>query len=230
MVASNLVLAIDNSLDYLNLALGKDGKLIEERHGRFVQPTSEVLSLKVHTFLSDHGYQVQDLNALVVTLGPGSFTGIRVALAFCKGLSQGLGIDLVGVPTLDALAYPFRYLDGYHLVPLIDAKKGEVFAATYRASGGRLERMSEYQAVKPAHVAGMVREPCLVFGTGLRLCEDFLREWAGTMLVGKEFVRVQGEALLRLGIDAHATGEHISVEPIYGRKSEAEIKFNVTIS
>jgi len=229
-VAGKVVLAIDNSLDHLNLALGKDGTLLEERHGRFAEPTSEIVSLKVRTFLSDHGYWVEDLNALVVTVGPGSFTGIRVALAFCKGLSQGLGIDLVGVPTLDVLAHPFRHLDGYHLLPLIDAKKSEVFAATYRASGERLERLSDYQAVKPAQVVGMLREPCLVFGTGLRLCEDFLREHPGTIRVREEFSRVQGEALLRLGIDAHSTGEHVSVEPIYGRKSEAEIKFNVTIS
>jgi tRNA threonylcarbamoyladenosine biosynthesis protein TsaB len=229
-VAGKIVLAIDNSLDYLNLALGKDGNLIEERHGRFAQPTSEVLSLKVRTFLSDQGYRVQDLNALAVTLGPGSFTGIRVALAFCKGLSQGLGLDLVGVPTLDTLAHPFCHLDGYHLVPLVDAKKGEVFAATYRASGGRLERTSDYQAVKPAHVVCMVNQPCLVFGTGLRLCEDFLREHPGLILVREAFSRIQGEALLRLGTDAYSTGERIPVEPIYCRKSEAEIKFNVTIS
>jgi tRNA threonylcarbamoyladenosine biosynthesis protein TsaB len=229
-VAGKVVLAIDNSLDYLNLALGEDGTLIEERHGRLAEPTSEILALKVRTFLSDHGYLVQDLNTLAVTLGPGSFTGIRVALAFCKGLSQGLGIDLVGVPTLDVLAHPFRHMEGYQVVPLVDAKKGEVFAATYRASGGKLERESDYQAVKPAHVVDMLREPCLVFGTGLRLCEDFLREHPGAILVREEFSRVQGEALLRLGIDAHSTGEHVFAEPIYGRKSEAEIKFNVTIS
>ena len=229
-MAGKVALAIDNSLEHLNLALGKDGTLIEERHGRFAEPTSEVLSLKVRSFLSDHGYSVQDLNALVVTLGPGSFTGIRVALAFCKGLSRGLGIDLVGVPTLDVLAYPFRCFDGYHLVPLIDAKKGEVFAALYRASGGRLERLGEYRAVKPERVTDMVRNPCLVFGTGLRLCDDFLRGQAGTILVREEFSRVQGEALLELGIHVRSAGEPLSAEPIYGRKSEAEIKFNVTIS
>ena len=231
MVAGKkLLLAIDNSLGFLNLALAIDGEFLEERHGMFDKPTSELLSVKVRQFIADRGHEINDVGLLLVTLGPGSFTGIRVALAFAKGLSSGLGIDLVGVPTLDVLAHPFRYLEGEYVCPLIDAKKGEVFLALYRISQGRPERCTEYQSVRPASVADIVRTPCVCFGSGLRLCEEKLALIEGVTLVKDDFQRVRGEALLRLGLEAHTAGVRTEPVPIYGRRSEAEIKFNVTVS
>jgi tRNA threonylcarbamoyladenosine biosynthesis protein TsaB len=225
-----ILLAIDNSLGFLNLALAIDGKFIEERHGTFEKQTSELMSVKVRQFVADHNHEISDVDALVVTLGPGSFTGIRVALAFAKGLSSGLGIHLVGVSTLDVLAYPFRYLEGEYVCPLIDAKKGEVFLALYRISQGKLERCTEYQSVRPAAVADVVIEPCVCFGSGLGLCDEKLARIQGIRLVKDDFQRVRGETLLRLGMEARAAGVQRPVVPIYGRRSEAEIKFNVTIS
>jgi len=230
VAGKKILLAIDNSLGFLNLALAIDGQFLEERHGTFEKPTSELLSVKVKQLIADHGHEINDVGALVITLGPGSFTGIRVALAFAKGLSSGLGVNLVGVPTLDALAYPFRYLEGRYVCPLVDAKKGEVFLALYHISQGKSERITEYQSVKPTAVADIVREPCVCFGSGLRLCEERLASTQGITLIRDDFQRVRGEALLRLGMEAHAAGVQRDVVPIYGRKSEAEIKFNVTIS
>lgn len=223
-------LAIDNSLDYLNLALGLDGKLIEERHAKFREPTSEILSVRCRHLIADHGYTPDDIGLIAVTLGPGSFTGIRVALSFCKGMASGLGLELAGVPTLDVLAYPFRYMEGSYVCPLIDAKKGEVFLALYRAVNGALERLTEYQSVRPTAVAAIVKGPCVCFGSGLGLCRESLLHREGITLINDDFGRVQGEALLRLGLAAHAAGERKDLVPIYGRKSEAEIKFNVDLS
>ena len=230
MVAGKVFLAIDNSLGFLNLVLGIDEKLLEERHAIFEKQTSELLSVRVRQLAADHGYEIKDVGLLAVTLGPGSFTGIRVALAFARGISAGLGIDLVGVPTLDVLARPFRHLEGDYVCPLVDAKKGEVFLALYRASQGRLERCTEYQSVRPAAVADIVRKPCVCFGSGLRLCEERLASVKGITIIKDDYQRVRGEALLRLGLEAYAAGVGKEPVPIYGRRSEAEIKFNVTIS
>ncbi len=224
-----MLLGIDNSLGFLNLALGIDERLLEERHGVFERPTSEILPVRVKQLLADHDYSITDVGLLAVTLGPGSFTGIRVALAFAKGISAGLGIDLVGVPTLDVLAHPFRYLEENYVCPLIDAKKGEVFLALYRTSGGRLERCTEYQSVRPPSVADIVKAPCVCFGSGVRLCAESLASVRGVKLIRDDYQRPKGEALLRLALEAHAAGAQRDAAPIYGRRSEAEIKFNVTI-
>ena len=229
-MSGRLVLALDNSLDFLNVALGEDGRLIEERHARTDRLSSEVLPLRVAGLLNDHGYSVADLSLLVVTLGPGSFTGVRVGLAFSKGLARGLAIPLVGVPTLDALASPFAFLEEEYLCPLIDAKKGEVFLAVYRASGGVLARTTGFQALKPSDLESMMPSPCLCFGSGVKLCAGVLSGIEGVRTIEDGFQRISGEGLLKLGLSLYDQGPLPQPSPIYGRRSEAEIKYGVNVS
>ena len=229
-MSGRLVLALDNSLDFLNVALGEDGRLIEERQARTDRLSSEVLPLRVAGLLGDHGYSVADLSVLIVTLGPGSFTGVRVGLAFSKGLARGLAIPLVGVPTLDALALPLAFLEGEYLCPLVDAKKGEVFLALYRVSGGVAARITGFQALKPPELESVMPSPCLCFGSGVKLCGRFLSGIEGVRFIEDGFQRVSGEVLLRLGLSLYDQGSLPQTSPIYGRRSEAEIKFGVNVS
>jgi tRNA threonylcarbamoyladenosine biosynthesis protein TsaB len=190
-MADRLLLGLDNSMDFLNLALAEGGRLVEERHTRMEHHSSGVLPVRVASLLEDHGYTVGDLSGIVITLGPGSFTGVRVALAFCKGLSEGLGIPLSGVPTPDVLASPFAFLEeGHHLCPLIDAKKGEAFFAVYRVENGRVVRTGDIRAAKPREIRSYVPAPCLCFGTGVRLCADALAGIDGLRLIAGRFERV----------------------------------------
>jgi tRNA threonylcarbamoyladenosine biosynthesis protein TsaB len=230
LASSELVLAIDNSTDFLNLALAADGRLIEERHGRPSRPSSEVLPLKVAALLDDHGYSLSDLSLLVVSLGPGSFTGIRVALAFAKGVSEALKAPLVGVPTLDVLAWPLTGLTSWYICPIMDARKGEVFFAQYCHDKGVLRPVTGYRAAKPEELARTLLAPCMVFGSGVQLCEEMLSSREGVTIVKDRHERVMGESLIRLGIEKRRQGVSEAVKPIYGRKSEAEIKFDVTVA
>jgi len=229
-MSGRLVLALDNSLDFLNVALGEDGRLIEERHARTDRLSSEVLPVRVASLLGDHGYSVTDLSLVLVTLGPGSFTGVRVGLAFSKGLAGGLAIPLVGVPTLDALASPLAFAEGDCLCPLVDAKKGEVFLALYRVSGGAAVRISGFQALKPHELESILPSPCLCFGSGVKLCRPVLSGIEGVRAVEDGFQRVSGEGLLKLGLSLYDQGFLPQTSPIYGRRSEAEIKFGVDVS
>ena len=228
-MSDRLFLGLDNSMDFLNLVLGAEDRLIEERHSREERHSSEVLPVKVSQMLADHGVAVKDLSALVVTLGPGSFTGVRVALAFCKGLVAGLAIPLFGIPTPDVLAFPFDFMEGYYLCPLIDAKKGEVFFALYRVTDSVVIRIDGFHALKPDNIKESIPTPCLCFGTGVGLCKSALAGIVGLRMIEGHFQRVSGEALLRAGIAAQARGRHEEATPIYGRRSEAEIKFNIHI-
>jgi tRNA threonylcarbamoyladenosine biosynthesis protein TsaB len=229
-MSGRLVLALDNSLDFLNVALAEEDRLIEERHARQDRHSSEVLPVRVRELLVDHGIGVKDLSMIIVTLGPGSFTGIRVGLAFCKGLAEGLHIPLIGVPTLDVLAAPFAFLDGYFLCPLLDAKKGEVFFAQYRVSEGKVIRTGEFQSLKPEDVPPRMTPPCLCFGTGVRLCRQELARIKGITLIDDGWQRTSGEAIIKTGLEAAGREQGREARPIYGRRSEAEIKFNVDLS
>ncbi len=228
-MSDRIFLGLDNSMDFLNIALGTEDRLVEERHMRMERHSSEVLPVRVAQLLADHGCAVRDLSALIVTLGPGSFTGVRVALAFCKGLAAGLNIPFFGIPTPDVLALPFAFMEGHYLCPLIDAKKGEVFFALYRVTNGAVVRVDGIHALKPDKVAESIPAPCLCFGTGVGMSKPALGGIAGVRVIEGEFQRVSGEALLRAGIAAQALGRRSETKPIYGRRSEAEIRFNVNI-
>jgi tRNA threonylcarbamoyladenosine biosynthesis protein TsaB len=230
LASSELVLAIDNSTDFLNLAIARDGRLLEERHARLPRPSSEVLPLKVAALLDDHGYGFSDLSLLVVSLGPGSFTGIRVALSFAKGVSSGLCVPLVGIPTLDLLVWSLAGITSEYICPLVDAKKGEVFFSQYRYEECVLKRLTEYEAAKPEELTKKLCTPCIVFGSGVRLCELALSVIEGVVIVKDRQDRVTGESLIRLGTEKRREAIADVLKPIYGRKSEAEIKFHVTVT
>ncbi len=228
-MANKFVLAIDNSIDYLNLALAGEKGLIEELSVKESRSPSEILPQNVEALLRGQGLSMGDVTDLVVTLGPGSFTGIRVALAFCKGIHAATGIPLKGIPTLDALAFSLADREGSYLCPLVDAKKGEVFLSLYRVRRGRLSRLTGYAAMKPQEVPGIIATPCICFGTGTRLCETYLSRRDGVSIVHNEFDQVRGRALVDDRLAAMDPGGPGNFKPIYGRRSEAEIKFNVTI-
>jgi tRNA threonylcarbamoyladenosine biosynthesis protein TsaB len=226
---NRVLLGIDNSMDFLNAAIFLEGRLVEERHVRYARHPSEIIAREVTRILDDHGLGVRDVGRIIVTLGPGSFTGIRVALAFCKGLSAGGGIPITGISTLDVLASRLSFLEGYRLCPLIDAKKGEVFFALYLVSGGEARRLTEYQSARPEALRAALMTPGLCFGSGVTLCEGVLSEIGGVHVVKHDFSRVCGETLIREGLKKAAGPGENDLNPIYGRCSEAEIKFNVQL-
>ena len=229
-MASSLALALDNSLNFLTMALAVDGRLIEEREMLSSAHSSEILPVRVSSMLADAGYTIRDVSLLIVTLGPGSFTGIRIGLAFCKGVASALEIPLVGIPTLDVLASPFSFLDGYTICPLIDAKKGEVFFCLYRPSQGSLTRVGDYRSARPEMLTDILPRHSLCFGSGARLCEEALKHREDILLIEEGFQRVTGDAVIRAGLQRWEEGRPQDLNPIYGRRSEAEIKFNVNLS
>ena len=226
---NSLVLAIDNSIDLLTLALASGERFIEERNIKESRAPSQILPEHVASILGDNGCSVGDVTDIVVTLGPGSFTGIRVALSFCKGLSAATGVRVRGIPTLDALAFPLSDREGSLLCPLIDAKKGEVFYCLFRASQGKLSRLTGYGAVRPEGLPGIVRGPAVFFGTGTKVCAKKLEDIEDAVVLNGTYDSVSGRMLTEERWAGHGIFFHDALKPVYGRRSEAEIKFNINI-
>lgn len=130
--------------------------------GRLLPATNELLE--------SAGLTVSDLAAVAVGRGPGSFTGVRIAVATAKGLAHGLGLPLAGLGTLDAVAWRFKDTSG--LVGVVgDAMRGEVYPCLFRCSDGVCERLDEYDVAKPAAAAAAwaesLGEPVTLTGNGL---------------------------------------------------------------
>jgi tRNA threonylcarbamoyladenosine biosynthesis protein TsaB len=224
-----LIAAIGNSLDLLNIALSDDERLLTEYSIKDSQTPSEIIAKVLSDALTDIGRSVDDIKAVFTTLGPGSFTGIRVSLAFCKGISAARKIPLIGVPPPDVLARPLLHMEGHFLCPIIDAKKSEVFTSLYFVAQGTLKKFTDYRAVKPEAISRIIKKPCICFGSGVTLCEPFLSGSEGVTIEKKAYRTVTATALIRAGFDIIKNETKYETRPFYGRRSEAEIKFNVTV-
>jgi tRNA threonylcarbamoyladenosine biosynthesis protein TsaB len=224
-----LIVTIDNSLDLLNIAVADGERILTEQNIKSSQTTSEIIATFLSSTLADADRAVADIKAIFVTLGPGSFTGIRVSLAFCKGIASAKNIPLIGVPTLDVLAQSLSHMDSYFLCPIIDAKKSEVFLSLYYASKGELKKLINERAVKPEKVPEIIQKPCICFGTGIAVCEQFLKEIEDVTIEKDAYRTITAEAFIKTGIDIMKNSINYDTKLIYGRKSEAEIKFNVTV-
>ncbi len=124
---------------------------------------------------------LQSLDAIVVSLGPGSFTGIRIGLGVVQGLSYGAGLPVVGLSTLEILALQAAQLStGQILLPALDARMGEVYWAAYKPVGDRLEQAHRATVSAPSDMAAALRESfagCTLLacghGWGLPDLDDF---------------------------------------------------------
>src|SRR2546425_10061626 len=159
------VLAVETSTLAGGAAL-LDGELVVGEYVLDVSAThSERLMGAIDRLLTDAGWTVRDLEGLAVSVGPGSFTGLRIGLSTVKGLALALSIPIVAVPTLDAMAalLPFAALP---VCPVLDARKREVYASLYRWDGLGMRREWEYLAIAPGDLARRLHEPVIVVGDG----------------------------------------------------------------
>src|SRR2546428_11980959 len=141
-----------------------DGEVVVGEYALDVGAThSERLMGAIDRFLTDAGWTVRDLEGLAVSVGPGSFTGLRIGLSTVKGLALALSIPIVAVPTLDAMAAPLPFA-ALPVCPVLDARKREVYASLYRWDGAGMHRVWEYLAIAPAALARRLGEPGVILG------------------------------------------------------------------
>jgi tRNA threonylcarbamoyladenosine biosynthesis protein TsaB len=210
--------------------VAENAMILAQRSVSNAEIPSSVIAVELLGILKSAGIDIKDIDRVFATLGPGSFTGIRVALAFSKGISTAMNIPLIGVPTLDVLAQPFSAIEDSFLCPLIDARKGEVFTCLYHISGGVLENISGYRSLKPADVPGFIRKPCICFGTGIQVCEQVLVNVEGVHIKQNVHSQIDIPAFVSVAQTFLKSNVRHETKPIYCRKSEAEIKFNLTVA
>src|SRR5207244_11208452 len=122
------------------------------------------LPLLVERVLSDAGLVLEDVEGIAVSIGPGSFTGLRIGLALAKGLAFAGGLPLVGVPTLEALAWVVDAAPGTSVCAALDARKREVYAALFALEAGGPRRLTPDLALAPEALAARLPRPCTVVG------------------------------------------------------------------
>jgi tRNA threonylcarbamoyladenosine biosynthesis protein TsaB len=166
-----MILAINTSTVQYSMALmqGTGSSLSEyfissgSQHFRNFMPA-------FHCMLKNSNSSFQNIRAVIVAIGPGSFTGLRVGLAAAKGMAQGLGIPIIGISSLEAMANQLPHAP-YPICPMIDSRKGEVFAALFRWSNDqKMIRIKEDTCLKMHELPFFVEETTLFVGN------DFSRQ------------------------------------------------------
>jgi tRNA threonylcarbamoyladenosine biosynthesis protein TsaB len=125
------VLAIETSASQASVALVQDGQLVMERTHERPKQSAERLLPMIAEVLGEAGWQRNAIDRLGVSIGPGSFTGLRVGIACAQGLSLGLDRELVGVPSLQAMTWRAPDSLGGARCAVLDARRDEVFVAAY---------------------------------------------------------------------------------------------------
>lgn len=227
------VLGLDTGGPQASLALVSHGALVaaalpeRKAHG-------EAVVGAIDRLLADAGLSIEQLTAIAVGIGPGSFTGLRIALSYAKGVALATGCGLVGVPSLDGLALCALTASGLTrdaiICPILDAGKDEVYAALYRPVENGLEKLSGEFLAKPQDLARQMQGEAVYLGAGAVSYGNVLREQAnGCRLIfaGAEVALSTGTMIAALGAAQVGLGELDaigSLQPLYVRPSEAELK------
>lgn len=222
------ILAIDTSSSATGVALAVNGAVVASSTVIKAYRHSENLFSRVDEVLAKGEVAREGLAAIAVTVGPGSFTGLRVGIATAKGLAFGLDIPIVGVSSLRALAAPHI---GFHgvVAPAVDAKKSQIYASAYYADGKEALPERAWEPLEFAKALAALGQNCLVVGSGGEVYRDaFLSALGQNANFGGESSReIDPSHVALLGskeFELGHTSTAAALAPSYLRRSEAEEK------
>jgi len=222
-----IILAVDTTTSTGSVALLKETNLITEVNIDSSSTYSERLLPAVDFLLKTNKLSIRDIDGFAVAVGPGSFTGIRIGLSTVKSFSFASGKPVAGVSALKALAEKLRRSQAHLLCPLLDAKKGEIYAALFESKGDKLFEVVPQGVYSPDRFFSLLPSHRIVsfIGNGVEVYrkrifqyfKDKARLSRRSPFIAHEIGRLGYELLKKKkGMSA---GE---LEPLYFRQSQAE--------
>jgi tRNA threonylcarbamoyladenosine biosynthesis protein TsaB len=225
-----LILGIDTATPQVGCAIGGHEGVIAsfssakgKRHTETLVPAIDFLCRQAHV-------ELDEIGAIAVDLGPGLFTGLRVGVATAKAMASALRVPVVGVSSLDLLAFPVRWTNR-QIVSVVDARRGEVFYASYRQVPGGVQRLTEPQVGTPEQLCNEIQatgDDCLAVGDGARRYADELVDLIKVEIADAGLAYPSPSSLVQLAHARAVREEFVNaweVQPIYLRKADAEINW-----
>ncbi|MDR1159925.1 MAG: tRNA (adenosine(37)-N6)-threonylcarbamoyltransferase complex dimerization subunit type 1 TsaB [Syntrophomonadaceae bacterium] len=233
-----LILALECSTSVAGVALLKDGVIIKEIFSNYKKNHSETLLPVIDRSLNECQYVLQDLSAVAITIGPGSFTGLRIGLATAKGLCTASGLPLIAIPTLEVLAHNIAY-NSLWAGTILDARKNQVYMCVYDVSGGEPVPLAPVNAVAPEIFVANTLELLSIYGehkimllgdgaiTYRKLFESSFHQ--RMIIAPAHLLWPRAAALAELASVKFTKNEFENIDllkPLYIRRSEAEIRWD----
>ena len=219
-----LTLALDTATGVCTVGLVRDGHVLAEYDISVGLTHSEGLMPQVDQMFDRTGIKKEEIDRIAVSIGPGSFTGLRIGLAAAEAMAYAWQCGICGVNTLQAMAWNIP-VGGVVLAPVLDAQKGNYYTAFYEWVNGELK---ELQPVGMADAGTLLQQlqgcgkPALLMGECGKLLKQDLPDGISVAPEQVRLPKASSVALAAEGTDA-LTGEGVfSLRPYYIRKSEAE--------
>ena len=220
-----LILAFETTAKAGSVALHDGNTLLGESYCNTGLTHSQTLMVMAEDLLKTCGMTAQDVTAVAVAAGPGSFTGVRIGVAAAKGFAWGGELPCHGVSTLEAMALQLGAYDGY-VLPVMDARRAQVYNALFQAKEGKLTRLCEDRAIALSDLALELKRlegPVFLVGDGSVLCYQTLKDEIPNLVMPQEHrmhQRAAGVALAALHDPGN--GDGATLTPNYLRLSQAE--------
>lgn len=232
------ILSIDTSTIVSSVALVDEDKIYSEITINSKKNNhSEKLILLIDEVLKSSDLQIEDIDYFSCTIGPGSFTGLRIAIATIKGLAQSLQKPVIGASTLQSLAYNMPFAKGI-LCPVMDAQRDEVYTCFYKWEKGVLVPLSEETVFTVDHLVKMIEEQ----DDNVILIGDAIKKFSPEILeIYKDKIQIapmssrmpKASSLGNLSVEMVRKGllsSYSTIEPNYMRKSQAEVQLELKIN
>lgn len=226
-----IVVAIETSTPHTSVAIGSDREIVGSI-SLAGQARQEAVTPALDQLLEWTGVRLSQVGGIAVGVGPGLFTGLRVGVETAKTLAQVLGVPIVGITSLDALAFAVRHTHKL-IVAVIDGRRGEVFYAIYRSLPGGVVRGHDYAVATPDHLCAELETipgEMLAVGDGAILYRNHLEELGSRVEIASSIrAHPEAAALAELAVPRFLREEHDrlhEVTPLYVRRSDAEIAWD----
>lgn len=224
------ILALDASANVVSVAVVCDGKIVGESTLNHKKTHSQTLMPMIEDVLKMCDTDISDIDAVAVSKGPGSFTGLRIGVETAKALAHGINKPVFGVDTTLAMAHNLLYCSDL-IVPIMDARRNQVYTGVYESKNGRLETVIETTAMGIDELAQRLLETkrrCVFLGDGVFVYKEYLKE----ALLENAFFAEANNNMQRASSVAVAVcladikeDSYLSLEPMYLRKSQAEREY-----
>ena len=223
-----IILGIESASATAGAAVWRDGVILAEYNVNNTRTHSETLLPMLAEVCRAADIPLEEVDAIALSGGPGSFTGLRIGSATAKGLGLALSCPLIHIPTTDGLAYNLMGADGL-VCPIMDARRGEVYTGIYRLT----ERFEVLSPAEPIPLAGLLEklsawdEPVTFLGDGVRVHKTAIEDAMGerARFAPAHLALARAGALAALGAVYFAEGKTVSAadeRPDYLRLSQAE--------
>lgn len=225
-----LILGIESATTQVGCAIGGHEGVLASAHTTRGRRHAETLAPTIDFIRRQARIGLDEISVVAIDLGPGLFTGLRVGIATAKALAQALNVPMIGVSSLDLLAFPVRFSNRL-IVAAIDARRGELFYSFYRQVPGGVQRLTDYEVGTPDDLASELsatQDEVLLVGDGAIRYADHFNGLKSIELVEESLAHPNATALVQLAHPRALREEFVrpwDLEPIYLRKPDAEINW-----